>query len=153
MNGIVFRCLLSILLLLCVTAFSYGQDSAEVTNPPPSDQNSSVAAGESLAEPASSNEQVVLPISRLEFDLSLWVLGFGFLVIVLEIFLIARRSISSEDTIKFIIVTIIIVSTMFLITAGYSNNQVAPAVGLLGTIAGYLLGKVNTPKKDQNETQ
>jgi hypothetical protein len=30
---------------------------------------------------------------------------------------------------------------MFLITAGYTSDQIAPMIGLLGTIAGYLLGK------------
>jgi hypothetical protein len=36
--------------------------------------------------------------------------------------------------------TLIIMSSLMLITAGYSNTQVAPVVGLLGTMAGYLLG-------------
>jgi len=40
-----------------------------------------------------------------------------------------------------------------LITAGYSNDQIAPAVGLLGTIAGYLLGRIqhSNQQEDKNE--
>jgi hypothetical protein len=30
---------------------------------------------------------------------------------------------------------------MVLICAGYSNDQIAPAMGLFGTLAGYLLGR------------
>jgi heme/copper-type cytochrome/quinol oxidase subunit 3 len=37
--------------------------------------------------------------------------------------------------------TLVIVAGLFLITAGYSQDQIAPMIGLLGTIAGYLLGK------------
>jgi hypothetical protein len=35
----------------------------------------------------------------------------------------------------------IIIAAIFLVVAGYSDRQVAPAMGLLGTIAGYLLGR------------
>jgi hypothetical protein len=36
---------------------------------------------------------------------------------------------------------LIISSSIFLIVAGYTSQQIAPAMGLLGTLAGYLLGK------------
>jgi hypothetical protein len=38
-------------------------------------------------------------------------------------------------------ITLIIIGTMVLICAGYSNDQIAPAMGLFGTVAGYLLGR------------
>ena len=104
-------------------------------------------------EPEETGSAIVTPLSRLEFTLSMIVLVFGLSVIILEIFLIRIKKIHSDDTIKFITVTLIITSTLFLITAGYSNDQIAPAVGLLGTIAGYLLGRnqnVNL-KEDKNE--
>lgn len=37
--------------------------------------------------------------------------------------------------------TLVVTAGLFLITAGYSETQIAPMMGLLGTIAGYLLGK------------
>jgi hypothetical protein len=104
------------------------QDTTGVDNPPP--------------EPEASDAAIVTPLSRLEFVLSVSVLVFGLIIIFLEIFLIKTRKINAEDTIKFIVITLIITSTLFLITAGYSNDQIAPAVGLLGTIAGYLLGRI-----------
>ena len=102
-----------------------------------------------LPEPGDSSVKIITPLSRFEFTLSLTVLVFGLIIILLEIFLIKSKRISSEDTIKFIIITLIITSTLFLITAGYSNDQIAPAVGLLGTIAGYLLGRIQNPHKDE----
>jgi len=100
-------------------------------------------------EPKESINEIITPISRLEFTLSISVLVFGLLIIILEMFLIKHKKIGSDDTIKFITITLIITGTLFLITAGYSNDQIAPAVGLLGTIAGYLLGRI----KNSNATK
>ncbi|GAB3924574.1 hypothetical protein GCM10028827_12760 [Mucilaginibacter myungsuensis] len=68
------------------------------------------------------------------------VLGFGIITIFLEVYLIKTNKIDANNSIKFIILTLIITGTLFLITAGY-DAQLTPVLGLLGTIAGYLLGK------------
>jgi hypothetical protein len=102
-------------------------------------------------EPVDSNTKTIIPLTRLEFQLSIIVLIFGVLIILFEIFLIRSKKIGSEDSVKFVTITLIIISTLFLITAGYSNDQIAPAVGLLGTIAGYLLGRISNPKNDKDE--
>jgi hypothetical protein len=99
---------------------------------------------------SSSNPTIkeLKPFSSWEFSLSLSVLAFGIIVLGLEVFLVWKHMVSQDAIVKFIIVTLIITSTLFLITAGYDNNQIAPAMGLLGTIAGYLLGKHD---KDENK--
>lgn len=89
-------------------------------------------------------------MSNLEFNLSVGVLLFGLLVILLEVFLIKQGFIDGNNIVKFIIVTLIVTGTLFLITAGYNNNQIAPALGLFGTVAGYLLGKSNTPNNEKD---
>lgn len=104
-----------------------------------------------LPSPDSVDESVIAPWTGLEFSLSLIVLIFGLLIIIIEVFLIKNKSVNSGDIIKFVVVTLIITSTLFLITAGYSNDQIAPAMGLLGTIAGYLLGRNNPTKENQDE--
>jgi uncharacterized membrane protein YkgB len=76
-----------------------------------------------------------------EFLLCILLLSFAFLLCSAEIFLFVRGVLTSSQVGKLLIITLIIFSVLFLITAGYDNNQIAPAVGLLGTIAGYLLGK------------
>lgn len=114
----------------------FGQDSTlnEIINNPP--------------EPENFGTKVITPLSSLEFNLSIIVLCFGLIIILLEIYLIKSKTISSEESIKFIVITLIITSTLFLITAGYSNDQIAPAIGLLGTIAGYLLGRFQNSKEN-----
>ena len=81
-------------------------------------------------------------LSKTEVYLSASVLFFAIIVIV--VMLIAFRghlSDKSEEIGRFSIVTILVMGALFLITAGFSNEQIAPAYGLLGTIAGYLLGR------------
>jgi hypothetical protein len=132
--------LVSLMFLLILHGILYAQDSVlnSIDNPP---------------EPESTGTSTKLPLSRLEFSLSIIVLSFGIIVILLEIFVIKSKKIASQDVIKFITITLIITGTLFLITAGYDNNQIAPAVGLLGTIAGYLLGRINNSRnEDQNES-
>lgn len=87
------------------------------------------------------------PLSDLVVGLSSGVLVFGFLTICLEVYLVRIKVFDADDMIKFITVTMIVTGTMFLITAGYSNNQIAPAIGLFGTIAGYLVGKAKNPER------
>jgi len=137
-----FKIILSIVVILILASIPLlGQDSTNLVNLPP--------------EPEIVGN-TVLPMTSFEFYLSIIILVFGLILVGLEIFLIKSRKISSDDTIKFIIITLIITSTLFLITAGYSNDQIAPAVGLLGTIAGYLLGRIQKPiksdggQKDEN---
>jgi len=93
------------------------------------------------------------PLSSYEFYLSLIVLGFGAFALLLEVWLIQKKTIDQDSIIKFIVVTIIITATLFLITAGYSNNQIAPALGLLGTIAGYLMGKHESESKKKQDVE
>jgi hypothetical protein len=77
----------------------------------------------------------------LEFWLSLIVLGFGAVIILLEVVLLWRARANVDGILKLIATTLIVVGTIFMITAGFSSEQVAPAIGLMGTLAGYLLGK------------
>ena len=38
----------------------------------------------------------------------------------------------------------VITGSLILITAGYSNDQIAPAFGLFGTVIGYMLGRMSS---------
>ncbi|OYU79949.1 MAG: hypothetical protein CFE23_11890 [Flavobacterium sp. BFFFF1] len=122
-----------------LTAFAQETLAQTVTD---SVQQKAVTTEDVPQEPNVSDEHVPVPMTATSFNLSLCVLGFGLLLIIGEIILVYRLNISPQDTIKFIIVTLIVIGSLYLITAGYTNNQIAPAMGLLGTIAGYLLGKM-----------
>lgn len=68
------------------------------------------------------------------------VLAFGLVVLLIAAFLI-RGGKSAESILRVFGTITIIVAAVFLIVAGYSDRQISPVIGLLGTIAGYLLGK------------
>jgi hypothetical protein len=105
-----------------------GQD--DDSNPPPS-------SAELAAAPSGGK----LILSEYEFWLSAEVLAFGFAVLVAEFLLLRRAKITAEEALRVYAVSLILIGTLFAITAGFDSNQIAPAMGLFGTIAGYLLGK------------
>ncbi|MDF0519026.1 hypothetical protein P0R31_17465 [Bradyrhizobium yuanmingense] len=87
-----------------------------------------------------------------EFWLTCIILGFGLIIILL--LLSHFRSVpnrNTEDVAKAVTVVIVIVGTLVLVTAGYSNDQIAPAFGLFGTIIGYMLGKLETTRPNQKQ--
>ncbi|MEL6972338.1 MAG: hypothetical protein AAFO02_19385, partial [Bacteroidota bacterium] len=78
--------------------------------------------------------------------LSLGVLLFGMVVVLAQAFIINRREEPLSQSLKYLSVSLIIVGSLFLVTAGYGNSQIAPIIGLLGTVAGYLLGRTQSPQ-------
>ena len=146
---------IALLILITCPLLIFGQDEDSVSTLPLQNSIDSPAynnapPGENTIAPLGSSKLGFM--TSVEFQLSMAVLIFGLVIIGLEIFLIQKRNIDSDTLVKFIIVTLIVTGTLFLITAGYDNNQIAPAAGLFGTIAGYLLGKTNkNTQKNENE--
>lgn len=116
--------------------------------------------GALLAQPETINEPAVVgqpPVSGVnsppmssdivptkteqEVWLSIGVLIFGVVVILAQAILMLKREETLGESFKYLSVTLIIVGALFLVTAGYGNTQIAPIIGLLGTVAGYLLGR------------
>jgi hypothetical protein len=87
-------------------------------------------------------------ITMKENILSIMLLSIMLIIIVFEFFIIRKQNLSESNAIKLIVITLIIFGTLFLVTAGYFQEQLAPAFGLLGTISGYLLGKNDTQTKE-----
>ena len=80
--------------------------------------------------------------SEMETILSFGVLLFGLIIIGLQIGLLYRLKTGwGPNSLRMAGLTLVITSGIFLITAGYSQDQTGPMFALLGTIAGYLLGK------------
>jgi hypothetical protein len=97
-------------------------------------------------------------VSRFEFWLVILVMVFGITIAALQYALIRKRNFSANDIMKIFAVTLIITGTLFLISAGFGDTQIAPAMGLFGTVAGYILGRSTadkesstTDRSDQNE--
>jgi hypothetical protein len=82
-----------------------------------------------------------------EFWLTCLIIAFGLAVLALYIY--AIRNIQNrrpEDVSRALIVITVVTGSLILITAGYSNEQIAPAFGLFGTVIGYMLGRMtNAP--------
>jgi hypothetical protein len=96
----------------------------------------------------SPSELVIKPRSMTEIYLSLGVLIFGLILALFTgIFALRRNAGWDQESTRVFTISIIVTSGLFLITAGYSDRQIAPMFGLLGTIVGYLLGK--SPPKEQ----
>lgn len=76
------------------------------------------------------------------------VLIFGLLVLVLAAMYMRK---ASDSHVRLFATMLIVVMAVFLIVAGYSDTQIAPAFGLLGTIAGYLLGKDASTKSSESK--
>jgi hypothetical protein len=85
-------------------------------------------------------------LSTAEGELALTVIAFGVIVIILSALVLRSRAAAPELILRSFTITMIVSGTLFLICAGYTNDQIAPAVGLFGTIAGYLLGKGEAQK-------
>lgn len=64
------------------------------------------------------------------------------------------RSGLNEEFARSFIVVVIVFAALFLISAGYSDKQAAPVYGLLGTIVGYVFGRLglNTRRSDDAAT-
>jgi len=82
---------------------------------------------------ASGQQQVLLSIAVLIFGL---LIAGGSMVVMLK----RERGWGPQST-QLVGITLVVTAGLFLVTAGYSQDQIAPMIGLLGTIAGYLLGR------------
>lgn len=110
-----------------------------VNTPPPA---ATVTDGVNL--PPVSTDFVPTKSSQ-EVWLSLGVLVFGMIIVLAQAWIINSRKEPLNQSLKYLSVTLIIVGSLFLVTAGYGNSQIAPIIGLLGTVAGYLLGRTQSP--------
>jgi len=80
-------------------------------------------------------------LSAWEFILSCEVLLFGLLVLFVIFLLYRRRHATPEDILKTIAVVLVVIGSLFAMTAGFSSAQIAPIIGLFGTIVGYVIGR------------
>jgi uncharacterized membrane protein YfcA len=77
------------------------------------------------------------------------VLVFGAVVIAIAAFSTRNRA-TMDESLRFYGTVMVITMAGFLVVAGYDQNQIAAPLGLLGTIAGYLLGKESGARSEAN---
>jgi hypothetical protein len=125
--------------LLSSVLMFYAQGAAAQQSPPPPPPvlpNPGMGANAGLAEFFSSR-------TPYEFWLTCMIIAFGLTVVLLLLWhlrtIVDRHA---EDVGRAVVIVTVIVGTLILVTAGYSNDQIAPAFGLFGTIIGYILGRM-----------
>ena len=91
------------------------------------------------------------PVTRREMVLSISFLLFAiiFMGMIIHAFKKHIREKSGEVE-RIGIVTVLAVGALYLVMAGFGADKVAPAFGIFGTIAGYLLGQVG-PRKCRSD--
>lgn len=91
-------------------------------------------------------------LSTREFTLAIALLVFGLILIVIQTYLLKGAvNQKTDEVVRTYLVTLIIIGTLVLIAAGFSSEQIAPALGLFGTIAGYLLGRAEKAQTGEEE--
>ena len=92
-------------------------------------------------------------VSTRELFLACLVLLLGVSVGVFCIVLTRLKVMDSEQVIRISALLLIVTGTLLLVSTGYDANQIAPALGLLGTVAGYLLGRADSVGKNKTEVK
>jgi len=77
--------------------------------------------------------------AKLVKFLSVAILAFGAAVLGMMTYLVMQNK-DSGAVLRLFTVPLVIVASVFLVVAGFTNQQITPVVGLLGTIVGYILG-------------
>ena len=112
------------------------------------------------AEPKDRSERQVIQRSDTEVYLSYSVLAFALIIIALQSAVMLRTSRGwGPQSTRVFGITLTVTMGAFLITTGYSQNQIAPMMGILGTLLGYLLGQTkpeddrttHTPKRSKQD--
>ena len=93
---------------------------------------------ETLADRAKASQAQWWTPELIKF-LTLSVLIFGILIIIIMAILVLNHS-SAGEVLRLFTVPLVIVAAVFLVVTGYSQDQITPVIGLLGTLAGYILG-------------
>ncbi|NEK16202.1 hypothetical protein [Rhizobium leguminosarum] len=92
--------------------------------------------------------------SSYEFLLSISIVLLTIFILIFEFFVIFKAkhiTFKPEDVLRLIVTTLVVCGTLFFLAAGFSSEQIAPAVGLFGTVVGYLLGSAEKNRSSSTE--
>jgi hypothetical protein len=101
------------------------------------------------AAPLPFNEASFL--TSREVIVALCILVFGLLMTIIAAVLLTKTSVPPGEVLRLFALLVIVTGTLFLVASGYSANDIAPSMGLLGTIAGYLLGRTSSTPVEKKE--
>ena len=84
-------------------------------------------------------------ISAVEIAVALGALALAAVVISLATVLRLKAAIDADMMFKLIGLSLTVGSAIFLIGAGYGQDQIAPVMGFLGTALGFIFGRNSAP--------
>jgi hypothetical protein len=138
------RCFASALAGLCFSVGIVSSAFAQQMPSKPAPVNPNPSTGSNLFGFFSSR-------TPYEFWLTCLIGLIGLTVIGLLVWSVTRsRNYRPDELTRPVIIVTVIIGTLILVTAGYSNEQIAPAFGLFGTIVGYILGRLTPPPSSQS---
>jgi glycerol uptake facilitator-like aquaporin len=129
--------------LYCLQAQSQTKETQVKDTP-----RSSAQATNTPKKPELSNNNSAFRTEE-EIRLTTYFLFFGAFVLITATILLYKFSNDCNIAFKYFIIILLVLGMLLLITIGFNENQISPAVGLFGTIAGYLLGRTD-PKPEVN---
>lgn len=80
--------------------------------------------------------------ARDAMTISASVLFFGLIAMLIAANLMRKTTITADGILKVFGMILLIFGSIFLVVSGYSQEQMGPVMGLLGTIAGFIFGRV-----------
>lgn len=149
-----------LILALCLCAEGRAQNGAPSVSPAATDTTGQVAGGTATPPPdltANPPAPRSVPaeegfLSSKEFYVTFLIAVVFLISLFMQFSLLRRiRNLRAEDTLRTFGVVLIIMGTLFAITSGFSSSQIAPALGIFGTIAGYLLGRSGKKVEEEKE--
>jgi hypothetical protein len=82
----------------------------------------------------------------VEIIFSIAVLAFGAgLIVLFTSKVLSKGPLWRGMYLRLVVLSIVVTAGLFALTAGYSEAQISPMMGLLGTLVGYLLGREAPP--------
>lgn len=95
--------------------------------------------------PAAAAAAAEVGSPRLPEELHLTLIVVAFAVAALAFLAVMSWSKTATPfVLRCYIITIIVFGTLLVVSSSYGTEQIAPVVGLFGTIAGYILGRSET---------
>lgn len=125
-------------------------ESSKMPSPPalPADTNQPPAASDT-PQTKTGERRTTYTTTKTPYEFYLAaltiVLGVSAMLVVAFLF---RNHIhdKTDEFVKLFAFVVVVFSAIFLIIAGYTDSQVAPAYSLLGTIIGYIFGRESSAK-------
>lgn len=130
------------LVLIVAPASARAAAQAPAAQEPANAVSNSPKQAPAYADPGGLPADETVGQTLREQVLSIAILAFGLIVLCVQYLLLRddpHRPV--QEILPLLSINLIITGTLFLISAGLSAQEIAPGLGLFGTIAGYVLGR------------